>query len=518
MPSPVRIDYIVIGSGVAGLTAALELGKHGYVAILTKSKISDSATSYAQGGIASAFAADDSTQLHFEDTIKAGDGLCDEAVVKILTQEGPDRIKDLIENGAIFDKNGDALDLSREAAHSRRRVVHAKDSTGREVVRALTEAIYKMGTISFFSQTTVLKLLISDNRAVGCLALWKNMPMLFYCKAVVVASGGFSHLFYRSTHPLTSTGDGISLAFDAGCTLQDMEFVQFHPTALFVGKRPEPSFLISETIRGEGAELRNILGERFMPHYHPDAELAPRDVVTRAIFFECQKTQSDFVYLNTHTLNCDVKNRFPGIYQRCLELGMDITKVPIPVSPSAHYTMGGIRTDEWGFTGLHGLYAVGEVASLGLHGANRLASNSLLEGLVFGHRAALHAANTPDCEVMVLSSSDSFLDIAEISDDKARPILALKDLIREGLWSTVGIVREQESLTGFLNHLAEHLWVLDIQTHRQDITEIKHLILVAHLVTSAALKRQESRGSHFRSDFPARNDTDWRHHILQTKG
>ncbi len=515
MPSPVRIDYIVIGSGIAGLTAALELGKHGYVAVLTKNKISESASVYAQGGIAAALSADDSPELHLQDTLKAGDGLCNEDYVRILTQEGPKRVQDLIDVGTNFDQNNGQLSLSLEAAHSKRRILHSKDCTGRELIRSLTEAIYNSGTISFFSHTSVLKLLLSDNRIVGCLAAWKGIPTLFHAKAVVIATGGYSHIYSRTTNPAVSTGDGIALAFHAGCTLQDMEFVQFHPTTLYMGQQSDQAFLISEAVRGEGATLRNAHNELFMKQYHPDAELAPRDVVSRAIYFECKKTKVNHVYLDTHLLKGDIKERFPTIYQHCLEKGLDITRVPIPVSPAAHYSMGGIKTNEWGQTGIHGLYAIGESASLGLHGANRLASNSLLDGLVFGYRAAQHISNLPDCDITTFESPEIFYNDSNLSNDKIKNITDIAPLLRQNLWNHAGIIRDTHSLETLMDDLKQYQWILNIPTLNQDIIAVQHHLLLSNLVVSAAHKRQESRGSHYRLDFPTRNDADWRIHLTQ---
>src|SRR5579862_3023090 len=385
-----NVDFIVLGGGIAGMRAAIELAKGGRVLVLTKDDLYESSTEYAQGGIAAALSEDDEVTLHLHDTLLAGDGLCREEAVRVLVEEGPEQIHQLIEWGMHFDRDGIKLAFTREGAHSRSRVLHAHgDSTGSEILHALMAKARTIPAIYLVPHTFVTELTVECGNVVGVsyIDAKTSAPMQIRTRSVLLATGGLGHVYKETTNPSVACGDGMAMAYRAGAILSDMEFVQFHPTALFV--KGAPRFLLSEALRGEGAYLRNILLERFMPRYHEAAELAPRDVVARAIVREIHKHRSEFVYLDLTALDSEhVKKRFPRIYSTCMQYNIDITEDMVPVRPAAHYSMGGVATDLMGATSLPGLYAAGEVASTGVHGANRLASNSLLEGLVFGARAA----------------------------------------------------------------------------------------------------------------------------------
>jgi L-aspartate oxidase len=397
------VDFLIIGSGVAGLRAAIELAPHGKVLVVTKDRPAESSTEYAQGGIAVALSDEDEVGIHYEDTLRAGDGMCREESVRILVEEGPEQIIELISWGAEFDKEGSRLDFTMEAAHSRKRILHAHgDSTGKELERVLLTKVRSFDSVRKYPFAFTEDLIIKDGICNGAYVVMGSETRALFAKATILATGGTGQVFLRTTNPAVSTGDGIAIAFRAGAVVEDMEFIQFHPTVLFAPSAPQ--FLLSEAMRGEGAILRNIYKEPFMKSYHPDAELAPRDVVSRAIISQMVRTKSPNVYLDLTHLNSDfVKRRFPRIYATCLQYAVDITKELIPVSPAAHYVMGGIKTDVNGVTNIKGLFAAGEVACTGVHGANRLASNSLLEGLVFGARtgraAAEYGSERSDAEV-----------------------------------------------------------------------------------------------------------------------
>ena len=390
----IKTDFLIIGGGVAGLRAAIELAQNGEVLVVTKDAPTESSSEYAQGGVAVALSDEDEISIHFEDTIRAGDGLCLRQAVGTLVEEGPTRIRELILWGAEFDKEGTKLAFTQEAAHTKRRILHAQgDSTGKEIMRVLIDKVRSAGTVSKIDFAFTRDLIIENNRCIGAVVCQQSLRkvLIISARAVVLATGGAGQLYGRTTNPAVATGDGMAMAFRANAALVDMEFVQFHPTALF---RPgAPQFLLSEAMRGEGGMLKNIHGRRFMDRYDPARELAPRDVVTRAIHAEMAATKSNNVFLDmTHLTAEYVTQRFPRIYRTCKDLGIDITKEPIPVSPAAHYIMGGVKTNLWGATNVPGLFAAGETACTGVHGANRLASNSLLEGLVYGQRAGLGAA------------------------------------------------------------------------------------------------------------------------------
>ncbi len=502
MSKDYHYDYLVIGSGIAGLSAALQLSKHGKTAIISKASIHESATNLAQGGIAAAMTKTDTPDYHFEDTLKAGDGLCDEKAVKFLVEEGPERVRELIALGANFDKVDGDYDFTKEAAHSKRRILHVGDSTGKEIKKTLGNAVLNEALTTFFPSTFVKELIIQNGECVGCVAIRNHTPIHFYAKSSIIATGGCGQIFSKSTNPSIATGDGIAIAYRAGCKVQDMEFVQFHPTTLALGdKKPISIFLITEAIRGEGAILRNINGDRFMLDYHPDAELAPRDVVARSIYQESQKTKNH-VYLDLSPITQELSKRFPTIYERCMESGIDITREFIPVSPAAHYFMGGVQTNEKGQTNIPRLYAAGETASLGLHGANRLASNSLLDGLVFGHASALNMIKENEQPII----QDALIIKAPKSNkNTTSKIRAARHTIKSIMWRNVSIIRNKKDLNTARQGLDDLSWLLDITTIDDKILEVQNMLTVSQLIVKSALQREESRGAHFREDFPKKN-------------
>ncbi|HTR45041.1 MAG TPA: L-aspartate oxidase [Thermodesulfovibrionales bacterium] len=508
------VDFLVIGSGVAGLRAAIELAPHGSVLVVTKDRPTESSTEYAQGGIAVAMSDEDEVGIHFEDTLRAGDGLCSEEAVKVLVEEGPGRITELISWGADFDKKGTKLAFSREAAHSKNRILHAHgDSTGRELERALLSKVRTCPSVTKHSFACTLDLIVRDGECVGARILREGAVNTIYARATILATGGIGQVYARTTNPAVATGDGMAIAFRAGALLEDMEFVQFHPTSLYVAGAPH--FLLSEAMRGEGALLRNVRKEAFMKEYHPMAELAPRDVVSRAIISEMVKTGSHHVLLDlTHLESAFVKTRFPRIAATCRAYGIDIAEDLIPVSPAAHYIMGGVKTDLQGETSVRRLYAAGEVACTGVHGANRLASNSLLEGLVFGARAGRAAA---ECGMSRLTD-DGGNEAAGCQSPVATgsEIRKMRAALRKLMWEKVGIIRCAESLSIARKGLAEWLPLADVVCLTREEQELKNMVAVASLIAEAAIAREESIGAHYRSDFPLRGK-DWSAHITCTK-
>lgn len=499
------VDFLIIGSGVAGLRAAIELAPHGSVLVVTKERPSESSTEYAQGGIAAVMSDEDRVGIHLDDTLKAGDGLCNEEAVKILVEEGPERIVELISWGAEFDREGVKLALTIEGAHSRRRILHSHgDSTGKELERVLLKKVRSFPSIKKYPFAFTVDLITAGSECHGAYVLREGKIVELFARATVLATGGAGQLFSRTTNPLVSTGDGMAIAFRAGAELEDMEFVQFHPTSLYAPAAPH--FLLSESMRGEGAVLLNIRQQRFMEDYHSRAELAPRDVVSRAIISEMVKTKSNHVYLDVrHMEKGFLKNRFPRIYATCLQYNIDITQDLIPVSPAAHYIMGGVKTNLRGETRIKGLYAAGEVACTGVHGANRLASNSLLEGLVFGARAGSAAVET---SVRPKTSSQYKPGISSINDaDEIRTAL------RKMMWERAGIIRCSESLGEARDRLLLLKTLAGAHYIKRTELELKNMITVSSLIVEAALAREGSVGAHYRSDFKERG-TDWQKHLI----
>jgi L-aspartate oxidase len=513
MPSaPAQADFLVVGAGVAGLRAAVDLAAAGSVTVLAKREVSDSNTQWAQGGIAAALSDEDEISLHLQDTLQAGDGLCNPEAAKVLVEDAPDRIEELIQWGTEFDRQGTKLTFGREGAHSRNRILHAHgDSTGREILRALYAKAQTLKNISVMEFEFSTDLIVEAGRVCGIhLITEKGNQEQMGASAVLLATGGLGQLYRNTTNPGVATGDGVAMAFRAGAEVSDMEFIQFHPTALYLKKAPR--FLLSEALRGEGAYLRNLEMDRFMPKYHPMAELAPRDVVARAIVHELDvsRAKDPVVYLDLTHLDPDhVKARFPRIYATCLQYNIDITTELIPIRPAAHYAMGGIRSDLNGRSTLPGLYVAGEAAATGVHGANRLASNSLLEGLVFGARAGQamrkelgkHAATIRPAQPL---ASNGPIDA---------PIEQVMGEIQDLMWRDVGIVRTEATLKRALDQLTEVCArVAHPQTRRA--FEARNIHLVGTLVARAALAREESRGAHYRLDFPAHNDVKFLKHSV----
>ena len=512
-----NFDFVIIGSGIAGLSAALELEKTGSVAVLTKSEIHEGSTHYAQGGIAVALEKTDTPKLHYQDTLEAGDGLCNPEAVSILVHEGVKRVEELIKRGAQFCKSGSNLSFTKEAAHSKRRVLHAKDATGKEIEKTLGNACLQKKNITFFQHTTVTSLLVEGTTCFGCIAIQENKMLCFLSKKLLLASGGCGQLFLHTSNPSVCTGDGMNLAYQAGCRLTDMEFFQFHPTTLHLSdKQPIPIFLISEAVRGEGAILKNKDKQAFMHRYHPKKELAPRDIVARAIFHESIRSKGP-VFLDFSPLHGKVETRFPTIYERCLKAKIDIKTDLLPISPAAHYCMGGIHTSLWGETSINNLFAAGETASLGLHGANRLASNSLLDGLVFGHRAALKMSEDASKSRIPHLQDETlkhYLKDDPIPDSILNALPNIKKHIQKTMWENVGIVRNKGTLQEASVNIQSHQPLLEIQTNNPAVLELQHMLSLSQLVISAALEREESRGAHFRDDFPKKSKK-WEHrHIM----
>ena len=515
-------DFLVLGSGVAGLSFALKVASHGSVAIVTKKNRAESNTNYAQGGIAAVTSREDSFEMHVRDTLEAGAGLCKEPVVRSIVEEGPARIQELIELGMKFSEreNGPPggareLDLGKEGGHSRRRILHAKDVTGREIERALLTAVARQPNITILENHIAIDLITTRklglpgaNRCAGVYALNKPAERVVTLAAPVtlLATGGCGKVYLYTTNPDIATGDGVAMAYRAGARIANMEFVQFHPTCLYHPKAK--SFLITEAVRGEGGILKSMDGHPFMDAHHPLKSLAPRDIVARAIDSEMKKTGADHALLDiTHQPARFLIDRFPNIYQKCLEFGIDMTKEPIPVVPAAHYQCGGILTTVDGETGIDGLYAVGEVACTGLHGANRLASNSLLEALVCSDRAARRLLANPSSHADV--SIPDWQSGNANDPDEMVVVSHNWDEIRRLMWDYVGIVRTnkrlqraQKRVANLQDEIQEYYWNFKVTS---DLLELRNIATVAELIIASALRRAESRGLHYNLDYPKAN-------------
>jgi L-aspartate oxidase len=510
----VRGDFIIVGSGIAGLRAAVELAPFGDIVIITKADPSESNTEYAQGGIAAAIGKGDSPALHAQDTMIAGDGLCDERAVRVLCDEGPRYTRELIEWGARFNLGADGEPaLASEGAHSVRRVLHAADATGREIGRVVWDRMSAVARIRVLKNTLAVSAIVEDGRCLGVRFIDTHGEQgRAFARATLLATGGAGQVFSETTNPEVATGDGVAIAFRAGARIADLEFVQFHPTVLDV--KDAPRFLLSEALRGEGARLVDSTGEPFMPHYHPAGDLAPRDVVSRSIVLQSQRTAGP-IYLSLRHLDpVDVHRRFPMIAATCLKAGLDLARDLLPVGPAAHYMMGGVETDLDGRTSVPGLFAAGEVACTRVHGANRLASNSLLEGLVFGARAGramVGPSREPDLPAPL------YRDVDAPAPNSASLEMSEAD-IRALMWKSVGLFRAYSTLCDAFSVLRQQREALDDRLAAG--AALDHggwrrasLVTVAALIARAALRREESRGGHFRTDFPAHDDLKWQIHV-----
>jgi L-aspartate oxidase len=511
MISATDTDFLIVGAGIAGLRAAIGLSSVGRVLVITKEALGESNTHYAQGGIAVAISGDEDVSLHLEDTVNAGDGLVNRDAARVLVEEGPLRVHELLEWGTNFDRENGELMLTREGAHSRNRILHAHgDATGAEIGRSLLAYARRHPNITLLDWTTTAELIVADGEVAGAWLLdAEGKPYAVRVRAVLLASGGAGQVYSDTTNPAVATGDGIAMAWRAGAEISDMEFYQFHPTALSlpgVGR-----FLLSEALRGEGAYLRNAAGERFMDRYHPLLELAPRDVVARAITregFGDKPSEQRLVYLDMrHVTGIDLAKRFPGISGFLARHGLNLATDLIPVRPAAHYLMGGVKTDLDGRTSLRRLYAAGEVACTGVHGANRLASNSLLEGLVFGARAAesMREAGRPLRGPLPLT--------AQFAAQPPKDVAGKMKRLQQQMWQNAGLLRDAAGLRAM--HVELQSTQQQITTSAQrDSLELANLHVVAELIVRSALEREESRGAHYRNDFPKRDDSHFATHSV----
>ena len=506
-------DYIIIGSGIAGLNTALLAQEHGSVLIITKGEIDDCNTRYAQGGIAAAVGPGDSPTLHMRDTLTAGAGLCDREAVDVLTREGPQRVANLIQWGVPFDTSEGHVSLGREGAHSMPRILHAGgDATGQHIEVTLSALVAKANvTVLEYTLATRLVVETGEVKAVETLNSATGDGQTFTGKFVVIATGGAGQLYQYTTNPEVATGDGVALAYLGGAQVMDTEFYQFHPTALWL--EGAPTFLLSEAMRGEGAILRDINLNPFMANYHPMADLAPRDIVSRALAIEMEKANGAAVYLDISHLSPDiVQSRFPTIYNFCLHYGLDINKDPVPVAPAAHYMMGGVRIDTWGRTNVNGLYACGEASCSAVHGANRLASNSLLDTLVFAQRLVASSLGEAPAQANDSDNHNVYVSIRPREMVCASVPAFSRGAFQDLMWRNVGINRRGSRL--LLTARILNAWERGMSdpVNRQDY-ELRNMVLLGRLMVEAALLRQESRGSHFREDFPE-TSPEWEKHVV----
>lgn len=507
-----RVDYLVIGSGIAGLWFAWKVGDKGKVLIVTKKDSAESNTNYAQGGIAAAVAQDDNPRLHYEDTMRVGAGLAHPEIVQMVTEAGPRLVRELWALGIKFSTSGQnegelKFELGQEGGHRRRRIVHARDATGAEIERGLLQAVRSHPDVTIWEEHFTVDLIVDDTGSCrGAFILDKSTGVVktVLAKVCLLATGGIGQVYRHTTNPAIATGDGIAMAFRAGAKIANMEFIQFHPTTLFGSRIDDRVFLISEAVRGEGAVLRTKDGKEFMSAYHPDGALAPRDVVARAIAAELSRRGDDFVLLDCSSIPAEkLVTRFPTIYQTCLKLGIDITREPIPVVPAAHYVCGGVQINSWAETSIKNLFAAGECACSGLHGANRLASNSLLEALVFAERAAVQAK-----EIIGLKKDDEFLlpDFLRVEARKSPDSETVVNQLRDTMWRNAGIVRTDTGLAEAEAELAKMISriteLIKGGTQTIDILELKNMLTVSYLIVACARWRLESRGLHYNQDHP----------------
>jgi L-aspartate oxidase len=518
-PGARRSEFLVLGSGIAGLLSALKLSRLGRVTLVTKKAAAESNTNYAQGGIAAVMSRIDSFDSHVKDTLISGAGLCEESVVRLTVSEAPERVTELAELGVRFTERESVIDLGLEGGHSHRRILHAGDITGREIERALVESVRRSKAVTVVENHLAVDLLRDrDGACRGAYVMDRADGRIspFAADATVLATGGAGKVYLYTTNPDIATGDGMAMAWRAGARMADMEFVQFHPTCLY---HPQAkSFLISEALRGEGGKLRLKNGERFMPRYDKRAELAPRDIVARAIDSELKRTGDECVFLDmTHHPRKFLKSRFPNIYERVLSFGIDMAVAPIPVVPAAHFFCGGVATDTWGRTSVPRLYAVGETARTGLHGANRLASNSLLEGCVFAHRLASHMADPRSLPSPAPFKAAPWRYGKAVTSDEAVVVSQNWDEVRRLMWNYVGIVRTDKRLARALarmeilnREIAEYYWHT---VPTPDIVELRNIADVATLVIKSALARKESRGLHYTLDYPKTRESLRRPHF-----
>lgn len=512
-----KADFLVIGSGIAGLNFALRASKYGKVIVVTKKEIMESNTNYAQGGIAAVISKDDSFASHIRDTLKTGCGLCDKKAVNVLVKNAPKEISELIELGINFNLCNGKLCLSKEGGHSENRIVYATDKTGNAVEEILVKNARKNRNIEVYENHLAIKLILKDKKCIGCVVLDKknNKTKNIFSKVTVLATGGICQIYQHTSNPEIATGDGIAIAYRAGACLKDMEFVQFHPTVLNK-KINSKNFLISETVRGEGGILKNSKNIAFMEKYHKLKDLAPRDTVARAVTAELKKGH---VYIDiSHKGKDFIKKRFPSIYKNCLKHGIDITKEPIPITPAAHFLCGGIKTDTYGNTNIKALFALGETACTQVHGANRLASNSLLESLVFSSRAA-EASKKYLKNKIAIENADLNNRIKINKNSEIKKLENLKTKLQKIMWDNVGIIRKEKKL----EHALEKIKTMEKQEKKieskgisEKIIELRNMILAAKIITKAALMRKESRGTHYIEDYPYENKK-WERHIIIKK-